>query len=117
MPKIYRVLVRGEVTESALRAMRQGMCLSDGQALAPVQAQQLRQNARGDTWLELVLHQGINRQIRRMLQDLNLTILTLNRVQQGPLELGDLKPGQWRHLKDKEVSQLINWTGKEDQES
>lgn len=110
LPKIYRVLVRGALTESALRVMRAGMTLSDGTELAPVRARELKTTPRGDTWLEMILGQGVNRQIRRMLQDLNLTILKLSRVQQGPLKLGELKPGQWRRLTQQEVEALKTWT-------
>ena len=106
MPKIYHVLVRGQVTESAMRAMREGMVLSEGENLAPVECRVLRVTPKNDTWLEMTLHQGINRQIRRMLRDLNLTILVLCRVQHGPLRLGDLGKGKWRHLTAEEVAAL-----------
>ena len=106
MPKVYRVLVRGRVTESALRAMREGMVLSEGESLAPMECRVLRVTTKNDTWLEMTLHQGINRQIRRMLRDLNLTILVLERVQHGPLSLGDLDKGKWRHLTPEEVAAL-----------
>ena len=106
MPKVYHVLVRGRVTESALRAMREGMVLSEGENLAPVECRVLRVTPKNDTWLEMILHQGINRQIRRMLRDLNLTILVLCRMQHGPLALGDLGKVQWRHLTAEEVRVL-----------
>lgn len=106
MPKVYHVLVRGRVTESALRAMREGMVLSEGESLAPVECRILRVTPKNDTWLEMTLHQGINRQIRRMLRDLNLTILVLCRMRHGPLALGDLSKGKWRHLTDEEVRAL-----------
>ena len=106
LPKVYHVLVRGGVTESALRAMREGMILSEGESVAPIDCRILRVTPKKDTWLEMTLIQGINRQIRRMLRDLNLTILVLARVRQGPLALGDLPQGQWRHLSRKEVDEL-----------
>ena len=106
MPKVYHVLVRGRVTESALRAMRDGMTLSEGESVAPVDCRILRLTTKNDTWLEMILHQGINRQIRRMLRDLNLTILRLARVRQGSLALGELKAGEWRHLSAEEVRAL-----------
>lgn len=111
MPKVYHVLVRGRVTESALRAMREGMVLSEGESLAPVECRVLRITPKNDTWLEMTLHQGINRQIRRMLRDLNLTILVLCRMQHGPLRLGDLDKGKWRHLTSEEVAALSGGGG------
>ena len=106
MPKVYHVLVRGQATENALRTMRDGMVLSEGENLAPVDCRVLRTTPKNDTWLEMTLHQGINRQIRRMLRDLNLTILVLVRMKHGPLELGSLESGKWRHLSAEEVRQL-----------
>lgn len=106
LPKVYHVLVRGVVTESAMRAMREGMTLSEGESVAPIDCRVLRVTPKKDTWLEMTLIQGINRQIRRMLRDLNLTILVLSRVRQGPLALGDLPQGQWRYLSGKEVEEL-----------
>jgi len=58
------------------------------------------------TILELTLIQGVNRQIRRMCRDLQLTVLQLTRVSQGPLLLDDLKPGAWRRLSPEEYDAL-----------
>ena len=58
-----------------------------------------------------VLQEGRKRQIRRMCRDLDLTILTLRRVSQGPLELGPLKPGAWRPLSDQEEGSLRRAVG------
>ena len=56
--------------------------------------------------LEITIHEGRNRQIRRMAQAAGLTPTRLKRVAEGPLALGDLKPGQWRRLSETELSQL-----------
>ena len=116
MPRIYRVLVRGEVAESALDTMRKGMRLAEGELLAPVGVRRLPgtrhdlsnsgKPGQGGTLLELTLHQGLNRQIRRMCRDLHLTVLRLVRVAQGPLQLGVLRPGEVRALTPAEVLQL-----------
>ena len=90
------------------------MTLSEGESVAPVGCRILRVTPKNDTWLEMVLHQGINRQIRRMLRDLNLTILVLVRVKQGPLALGDLDAGKWRHLSAEEVRALRKGEPQED---
>ena len=98
VPKTYRVTVRDTLTPQGLRRMREGMTLAEGERLPPVQARILRDSPAGATTLELILHQGVNRQIRRMCRDLGLTVLRLVRVAQGPLELGDLAPGACRAL-------------------
>lgn len=120
LPKRYEVLVRAEggVPESALAQMRQGMTLAEGEKLAPLQVDVLQQGSqpdlrpgRGRTLLGLTLHQGINRQIRRMCRDLGLTILRLRRVGQGPLKLGNLGAGNCRVLAAWEVRQLREAAG------
>ena len=105
LPKVYVVTIRGNVPESAVNAMRKGMTLREGEKLAPAKVQLLKPVA-GTQQIEITLIQGINRQIRRMCEELGLTILRLKRVQQGPIQLGDLKRGQWRELSDKEVLAL-----------
>ncbi|CCO24636.1 pseudouridine synthase [Maridesulfovibrio hydrothermalis] len=107
LPKIYQLTIRGKLTERQISIMESGMCLEDGELLAPVKVKTLSEI--GDTSkYELILHQGINRQIRRMFSDFKKTILRLKRVRQGRLELGDLKPGKWRELTAKEITLLKN---------
>jgi len=104
-PKEYEVLVREPVLEKALRIMRQGMRLTEGEVLEPVQVQAQPQK-NGQTMLRMILVQGMNRQIRRMCRDLGLTILKLRRIRVGPIILGNLKLGTWRDLDKKEVALL-----------
>jgi len=108
-PKRYEVSVREQVSEQALRTMRQGMRLQEGELLAPVEVEAVTE--RGRTVLRMTLHQGLNRQIRRMCRDLGLTILRLCRVGVGPLELGDLKSGKWRPLTPAEIQALKSSLG------
>ena len=121
LPRVDHVLIRGGVSDRALEVMRKGMTLAEGEKLAPVEIRVLpgqvhdlsgvSRNAgppagqRG-TLLEMTLHQGLNRQIRRMCRDLHLTILRLVRVAQGPLRLGVMKPGEARELTPAEVEAL-----------
>lgn len=107
LPKVYHVLVREEVNPELLEIMRQGMVLAEGEQLAPMEVEILPPSTseRG-TVLQMTLHQGINRQIRRMCRDLKLTILTLARVAQGPLQLGELPSGKVRVLSEIEVESL-----------
>ena len=109
-PKTYEVLIRGSVPETALAAMRRGMRLDEGQALLPVDVE-AKTAENGNTLLRMVLRQGVNRQIRRMCRDLGLTILRLRRVAQGPLALGNLKPGAARALTTGEVADLRQSVG------
>ncbi len=104
-PKKYEVQVREAVTEKSLRIMRLGMRLQEGERLAPIEVEAIP-NPGGTTLLRMTLRQGVNRQIRRMCRDLDMTILRLRRVELGPLLLGDLEPGTWRALTDAEVTAL-----------
>lgn len=113
-PKIYEVLIRGPLPESAAQAMRSGMSLREGEHLAPVELQVERMAPGMDkTLLRMSLRQGFNRQIRRMCRDLGLTILRLRRVALGPLQLGDLASGAWRYLSAAEVRALRESVGLE----
>ncbi|MDD4700973.1 MAG: pseudouridine synthase [Desulfovibrio sp.] len=103
-PKTYEVVVRGAVPEAALAAMRRGMILAEGEKLMPVNVD--ARIFQGRTLLRMVLHQGVNRQIRRMCRDLGLTILSLKRVAQGPLELSELAVGAARQLTHAEIAAL-----------
>lgn len=108
-PKTYEVLVRGAAPEEALKIMRGGMRLAEGEALLPVAV--TARNVSGNTLLQMVLHQGVNRQIRRMCRDLGLTVLRLCRTAQGALQLGDLANGAVRPLTEAEVARLRESVG------
>ncbi|WP_285904923.1 pseudouridine synthase [Pseudodesulfovibrio pelocollis] len=105
LPKVYEVTVRDAVPEKAIRTMQSGMTLKEGDRLAPAEVV-LHPPMAGTQLLEITLIQGLNRQIRRMCEELGLTILRLRRVKQGPLELGNLKRGQWRELTAAELAAL-----------
>ena len=110
--RVYLVRVRGHISEKNLAIMRQGMQLAEGEILAPVAAKILETDHRS-TLLEFRLYQGINRQIRRMCRDQDLTILMLRRIQHGPLALGELPKGAFRKLSDQEVRNLRRAVGLE----
>ncbi len=101
VPKTYRARVRGgPVGERALRILREGVPLDDGMT-APAQVRQLRGGV-----LELTIHEGRNRQVRRMCQAVGHPVSELTRIAFGPLRLGELKPGAHRRLTDAEVKRL-----------
>lgn len=104
VPKTYHVRVKGKLTPTLLNRLRTGLKLK-WERLAPAQVEILEEN-RDSAVLEIVLHQGINRQIRRMMRAVNLEVTKLARVQIGQLELGDMRAGQSRPLTDREVADL-----------
>jgi len=105
LPKVYVVTIRGSVPQRAVQAMRSGMPLKEGDKLAPAKVR-LKKPVAGTQQLEITLIQGVNRQIRRMCEEFGLTILRLRRVRQGPVALGNLKPGTWRELTGEESAAL-----------
>jgi 23S rRNA pseudouridine2605 synthase len=102
--KVYRVLVAGRPGHETIDALMKGVWLSDGKARAR-RARVLTEQGEA-TLIELVLAEGKNREVRRMLAKLGHKVMRLTRVAIGPVSLRDLKPGQWRHLTSFEVAQL-----------
>jgi len=101
VPKVYVAVVEhAPVREPALRALREGVELDDGRT-APAGARRLRPDA-----LELTIHEGRKRQIRRMCEAVGHPVRELQRVRFGPLGLGDLQPGAARRLTRAEVERL-----------
>ena len=101
VPKVYRATVRRPpVRDRALRALREGVRLEDG-LTAPARARRLA----GDR-LELTIHEGRKRQVRRMCEEVGHPVARLVRVRFGPLELGSLAEGRHRRLTPAEVEAL-----------
>src|SRR5688572_14541317 len=101
VPRVYRVQVRNApIREPALRRLREGVVLDDGKT-APAEVRRLTPDR-----LEIVLHEGRKRQVRRMCEAVGHRVATLERVAFGPLRLGDLPLGRHRLLKAAEVEQL-----------
>lgn len=109
--KTYHVSVRGTVTDKKLDKLRQGVQLSEGRT-APAEISRLDKDMGTDyTWLSFVIHEGKNRQIRRMCEKVNLTVVDLIRVAVGPIHLTGLKPGNWRYASQQEIQSLKELVG------
>ncbi len=104
MPKVYRVTIRPSINEDQLTQMSVGMMI-DGRQTAPAKVTVVSQE-HGRVVLEIVLHEGRNRQIRKMCEQLGLEVARLKRIAIGPLKLGMLQPGKWRTLTADEVKRL-----------
>ncbi len=110
LEKTYHVQVSGIPDAAALAAMLAGVS-DEGEHLAALRVSLLRAGDK-NAWLEVVLDEGRNRHIRRLLTALGYEVLRLMRVAIGPVILGDLQKGAWRHLHPEEVAQLGKPTGK-----
>ena len=101
VPRVYRARVRRPpVREPALRALRDGVRLDEG-VTAPTQVRRLAPDR-----VEITLHEGRKRQVRRMLEAVGHPVVALERVAFGPLRLGDLPLGRHRRLRPAEVEAL-----------
>jgi len=101
LEKTYHVQVDTVADEALLTAMVQGVTTRDGDFLRAKSGQILRGGAK-NTWLEIVLDEGKNRHIRRLLAESGVEVLRLVRVAIGPLQLGNLAKGDYRPLSSAE---------------
>jgi len=106
VPKTYHVRVSGLPDGNALRILRQGTPLPGGTLTRPARVRLLGTTRGGESWLEIVLTEGKNRQVRRMCAAVGHEVQELARVRIGGLVLGDLPPGGWRRLSPDEVERL-----------
>ena len=101
--KTYEVTVTGELEGAADRLS--AVTELDGEPIMPAQVE-IMERREGQALLRVTIHQGKNRQIRRMCAQVGLQVTRLRRVSEDALALGQLKPGQWRYLTDAEVAAL-----------
>jgi pseudouridine synthase len=105
-PRTYWVKIKGKPEKEELQRLSRGIRLEDG-VTAPCAVKPLRETE-GNTWVEMVLHEGKNRQVKRMWEKLGYPVLKLKRVGFGGLKLGTLQPGEYRLLRPEEVRKLKN---------
>jgi len=121
VPKTYHARVVGVPDRESLRALREGLPLGDGTETRPARVRVLgtpsgaaagrqagRGSVAGSTWLEIVLTEGKNRQVRRMGAAVGHEVVELVRVRIGGFDLGDLGPGEWREVGPEEVESLAS---------
>ena len=101
--KVYLVTVRGDIRGAAERLM--AITELDGESIAPAQAAEVASHE-GQAVLRVTIHQGKNRQVRRMCAQIGLHVVRLQRIQEDSLLLGDLPAGKWRYLTDQELQEL-----------
>ena len=102
--KAYLVLVAGNPSPEDLKKLHEGVWLAEGHVKARHVKRLKRQGS--STWLRIVLSEGKNREIRRMLAKLEHRVLRLKRLEIGPLEIGSLRPGKSRPLTMSELKSV-----------
>ena len=106
--KTYEVRVKGFVKPEVVERMKKGVWLSDGRAR--IEGVEIIKRRPTVTDMRVTLHEGRNREIRRVMARLRHPVITLQRISMGPIELGDLKEGQHRKLTFPEIEGLKAFT-------
>ena len=106
LSKTYNVLCSGRFTDAEIHALSSGVMLEDGMT-APARVKLLRETDNGNTELSITIHEGRNRQVRRMVAAVGHDTLRLVRVSIGKLTISGLKSGQWRFLSREETELLL----------
>lgn len=104
IPKIYNVKIPGHLNENQKKKLESGVNIGDA-TTRPCQVKVIKENP-FNCWIEMIIHEGRNRQIRRMIETLGLEVLKLIRVGIGPLKIDTLQRGEYRPLTPAELRAL-----------
>lgn len=103
--KAYLVKISNQVSDNEIVRLRKGVIV-DGRMTSPAEVRLIRKET-FSTDLLITIHEGRNRQVRKMIDAIGHQVVHLKRVQFGPVLLGDLPTGRWRKLTDEEIRKLI----------
>ena len=105
--KTYTVTLKGQVSEEEINKLRNGVILDDGFKTSPAKVKKIMEDKENNkTRLEIIIHEGKNREVRRMCEAINKKVLALHRSKIGTISLEGLQIGKWRYLKEEEVKKL-----------
>ena len=107
--KTYTVTVRGIVNESDIEILKHGVKIDNSYITKPAKVRILKTDIQKNlSRIEIVIHEGKNRQVRKMCEAIGKKVLALHRAKIGHIDVKNLKLGMWRYLKEKEVENLLN---------
>lgn len=105
--KTYIVTVRGVITDKEIEELKSGMYI-DGYKTKPAKVRIMKINLEKNiSRVQITIHEGKNRQIRKMCESIGKKVIALHRNKIGGIEVKDLKIGQWRYLKKDEINSLV----------
>jgi len=104
IPKTYLVKIKGVLEEEEIEKLRSGIRLDRGMT-APAKVKRLRKTEQ-NSWIEMTIHEGKKRQIRRMLERVGHPVMRLLRVRIAGLEMGELQPGAYRRISPDELDMI-----------
>ena len=102
--KRYLAVMAGSLGNEETRQLREGVMLDDSRT-SPA-AVEIKRRTKEETELLITIHEGRNRQVRRMIEAIGFSVHYLRRVSEGNLELKGLKPGEWRYLTKEEIESV-----------
>lgn len=105
VPRVYAVTVRGRVSDEDLEKLRAGVM--SGRDRLRAREVTLRKASGRESHLVVTLQEGKNREVRRLFESIGHEVTRLKRVALGPLDLGNLQPGEWRELTRDEISRAL----------
>jgi len=107
VPKTYHVKIDGFLSEKDIKKLEKGVMLEEG-LTAPAIVKEVKK-AKANSWIEITVHEGRKRQIRRMLERIGHPVIRLIRVRIDGIGLGDLAPGEYRYMTPAEIERLKEW--------
>lgn len=106
--KTYTVTLRGKITNEDVESLRQGVIIDEEYKTKPAKVRIMKTDEEKNlSRLEIVIHEGKNRQVRKMCEAIGRKVIALHRSKIGNINVKDLKIGQWRYLTKKEVDMLM----------
>lgn len=106
--KTYNVTVKGTITEREVKQLEKGVEIDDGYITKPAKVKILKiDEEKNISRIQITIHEGKNRQVRKMCEAVGKRVLALHRSKIGNIDVKDLKLGTWRYLSEKEVKGLI----------
>ncbi|MBQ2233010.1 MAG: rRNA pseudouridine synthase [Erysipelotrichaceae bacterium] len=112
--KTYEVTIDGFISEKQIETIEKGVKIED-YVSAPAKVNLISYNGKKpSSFLEVTIHEGKNREIRKMFEAIGFTVIKLHRIKEANIELGDLKSGEYRRLKPFEIKKLRSYLDRND---
>lgn len=106
--KTYNVTIRGKITSEEIEKLRNGVII-DEYKTSPAKLRILKvDEEKNITRIEIIIHEGRNRQVRKMFESIEKHVIALHRSKIGKIGVKDLELGKWRYLKSEEVNSLMH---------
>ncbi|MCX7746618.1 MAG: rRNA pseudouridine synthase [Clostridia bacterium] len=106
--KVYNAFIEGVPTEEEIKRFQEGLKIED-YITSPAKFRIIKKENR-NTWVEIVIHEGKNRQVRKMCEAIGHKVIALKRIAIGSIILGNLEEGKWRYMRNEELDALKNFS-------